>query len=904
MTLAHPEALLLVPLFALLLRRGLWPRPLVGALRVLLVTLLALAVARPGYGTVDDGRDVVLVVDRSRSMPDDGLERARELAARIAERLPDGDRIGVVAFANGAHVISPPQTELRWPDEVAPIDRDGSDLAAGLQAALALVEDGRQATLLVFSDGEVTGDDALSAARIAARRSIRVDVEPVPRAAGRDAAIGDVRAPAEAPIDAPFAVEATVLTTTATNVTWRLLVDGEPRQSGAAQLRAGRNVLQVQHRLREAGEHLVAFECSMPGDVIAQNDRGLAVVRATDRTRVLCVTPGGREDRLSGSLQALGIDVVVHAPETAPLTLAQLDGFAAVVLENVAAARLPVGGMRALRTWVRDLGGGLLMTGGDQSFGVGGYHLSPVEDVMPVTMEIREEQRAFGLAMAIALDRSGSMAARVGDSSKMQLANRGAAGAIELLSEIDAVAVLAVDTSADVVVERRAVDDAAQLVERVRSIETGGGGIYVEEALRACVAQLDGATQQNKHVVLFADATDAEEPGEYADYLPELVEQGFTVSVIGLGDDTGRDAQLLEDLARLGGGRCQFVADATELPRVFAQETIQVTRSSLVEEPTGVVVEPALQLLGALPADVPALGGYSIGWLRERSERGMVSDDERTAPLLAHWQCGLGRAAAFLGEADGELTGDWRAWSGYGDFFATVVRWLCGGSTAGVFVDARREGDVGVYELEVEAERAALLDRAQGTRTAPDGTTHELVLRPVAPGVVQVRVPLAQAGVHRAAVRIGDETLRLPPLCLPYSAEWSQQLDARAGERALRRLARRTGGAVSPSTQQVLDGPRASLGRRELDVWLLLLALVVFVAEVAVRRLQVQLPALRLRRAAGEATRAARTPKVRPAAKRARDDEADDGGAAAGAGDDDELLGALARAHRRGRKRV
>ncbi|MCA8967748.1 MAG: VWA domain-containing protein, partial [Planctomycetes bacterium] len=176
-------------------------------------------------------------------------------------------------------------------------------------------------------------------------------------------------------------------------------------------------------------------EVTLPGDRAPQNDRGLTLLRATARPRVLCVTPGGREDRLTRTLRAAGIEVQVSAPESAPLTLASLDGCRAVVLENVAASLLPANSLSALATWVRDLGGGLLMTGGRDGFGPGGYHQSPVESVMPVTMDVREEQRRFGLALVIALDRSGSMRASAGDRTKMELADTGAAAAIFSLPE-------------------------------------------------------------------------------------------------------------------------------------------------------------------------------------------------------------------------------------------------------------------------------------------------------------------------------------------------------------------------------------------------------------------------------------------------------------------------------------
>src|SRR5690606_34930201 len=175
----------------------------------------------------------------------------------------------------------------------------------------------------------------------------------------------------------------------------------------------------------------------------------------------------------------------------------------------------------------------------EASFGPGGYHRTPVEDVLPVTMEIRQEQRRFSLALAIALDRSGSMQAAVGSGeTKMDLANRGTVAAIELLGPLDSLAVIAVDSSAHVVRPMAPVEDRAAIIDRVRRIESMGGGIFVFTAIEAMAKELAAAPQKTKHMVLFADAADAEEPGRYADLVPKLHASGITLSVIALGDVT------------------------------------------------------------------------------------------------------------------------------------------------------------------------------------------------------------------------------------------------------------------------------------------------------------------------------------------------------------------------------
>jgi len=845
-TFAMPEAFLLVPLAALVCKRRLWPRPFVGVLRVMMLLLATALLAQPYLPGEADGRDIVLVLDRSRSMPAQGIAQAQELAAQIADHLRAGDRLGVVGFGRKPAIELVPQAPFQWPGTARTIDADGSDVAAAVDAGLSLVPPGRHGSLLVVSDGEHTGGDLEGAARAARRAGIRIDTQLVPRAVGADVAVADVQAPSACAIGEPFAVAAVVFAGTAGTAHWRLLADGAVLREGDAVLQSGRNVLQFRRALLEPGLHELVVEVSRAGDVVQQNDRGLAVVRAVSSPRILCVTPKGRDDRLTRSLQALGLDVVVAAPQTAPLSLSELDAVRCVVLEDVAAGDLPQVGMRHLATWVRDLGGGLLMTGGKASFGVGGYHRSPVEEVLPVTMEMREQQRRFGLAMAIALDRSGSMQVSVGSETKMQLADRGAAAAIELLSPIDGVAVIAIDSGPHVVVPMQPVSDKAALTAKVRQIESMGGGIYIGEALHAAARQLAASNQQNRHVLLFADAADSEEPADYKTFVPDLVKAGVTVSVIGLGSASDSDSKLLEEIAKLGQGRCQFVADATELPRVFAQETIQVARSSMVEEPAAVLVLPALRTLGDMPDAFPQVGGYSMAWRRPRAELALQTADDEKAALLAHWQVGLGRAAAFLGEADGPVSGGLADWDGYGDFFGTLARWLCGGQTPGLFVEARREGSVGVISLEVEAQLAASLDTARGVLTTPDGRSLDLLLERVGPGRLVARVPLERDGVYRSAIAVAGTTLRVPPLCLPYSPEWAVQPDARAGERVLRRLALSTGGSVQPTVDAVLAGPRRSLGRIDLGPWCAAFAVFVLLLEILVRRLQIVLPAFAL----------------------------------------------------------
>lgn len=846
----HPEAFLLGVGVVLLLRRRLLAGPFVTVLRFALLLVVLALLADPWVEGRTSGRDLVLVVDRSRSMPDTTLDTVAELAALAQAQARPGDRIGMVVFGRDVAVEQAPVGNPSYQPPRKVVDPDGTDLAKALDAGLVLIPPNRPGSLLLVSDGEGTGRDVGPAARRALRRAIAIDAVVLRRPGGFDLAVEEVAVPHEAAVGEPVQVSVWVRSDRAVEAPVRVLRDGQEIARGRRRFRRGLSCLRFRDRPSEAGVHLYEVRVALEDDRVDENNRARAVLRVVGRYRVLCVTPGGRADRLTRSLEAAGLDVVVAAPAVAPLTLNALDGFRAVVLEDVPLEDLPVGSDETLSHWVRDLGGGLLMTGGRASFGPGGYHRTSIEDALPVTMEIRQEQRRFFLAMAIALDRSGSMAMAVpGGGTKMDLANLGACAAVDLLGRVDEIAVLAVDSIPHLVVPLTSAAEKEGICRAIRRIESGGGGIFTNTAIRAAARQLQDATHGTKHIVLFADAADAEEPGDYEKLVPALVRAGITVSVIGLGRPVDSDAELLRDVARLGRGRCFFAEDAAELPRLFAQETIQVARSSIVEEPTTVLALPDLITIGALiGATFPSVGGYSIAYLEPGAQQGLVTRDDTTSPLLSFKQYGLGRSAAWLGIADGELSGEMATWDGYADFFSTLVRWVAGTQAIDdVYAEVVRRGHEAVLSVEVDAGREDLLAGLEARVLDPEDDVHALPLVRVDDTRLEARFPLPSEGIYRPVLRLADERiLRLPAMTLPYSPEYEPRFDPAEGERTLRCIVRIAEGRLDPPAAELFAGSRTGRGATSLGSTLAWVALGLLLAEIAVRRLGLRSPAVRL----------------------------------------------------------
>jgi len=395
-------------------------------------------------------------------------------------------------------------------------------------------------------------------------------------------------------------------------------------------------------------------------------------------------------------------------------------------------------------------------------------------------MELRGEHRKLAVALAIVLDRSGSMGAAVaGGLTKMDLANAGAARSLQLLGPSDAAAVFAVDSEAHQVLPlARLGDERDRAVDAVSRIASGGGGIFVYRGLEAAWRELREAEVGQRHVILFADAADAEEPGDYPALVGEMVAGGTTLSVIGLGTPADRDADLLMGLAALGNGRIFFSADAATLPALFAQETVAVARSAFLEETVAVETHTEWRELAARPlAGLDAVDAYNLSYLREGASAALSSADEHEAPLVAFWRRGAGRAAAVSFPLGGDGSERVRAWPGYGDFAQTLARWLMGTPLPpGLGLRTRLEGT----HLELEL----LFDRSWQERLAhsparillagaPDKEASELVWERLAPGHFKASAPLETGRHYRGAVAIGETQLPFGPLEVAREAEWS-----------------------------------------------------------------------------------------------------------------------------------
>ncbi|MEY2880656.1 MAG: hypothetical protein RLZZ15_3036 [Verrucomicrobiota bacterium] len=808
-------------------------------LRAAALIALVLALAAPRVRLASAGLDLWVLADRSDSAAGAMAAQGREIETILERARGTDDRVHFVDFAG----------EAVRRDRGDPVFAGGlhqTRMGAALEYTLGEMAAGRAARLLVITDGFATEPLGVAAEKIL-RSGVPLDFRLLTEPAAADWRVAGVSAPPRVLAGESFLVEFAIAGQGDAEIPWEIVRGGRVAASGTAAARAGVAHVRLTDRLGAGGAVRYEARIKPASDAHPENNTGTAWVEVAGGPRVVLVT-NYPDDPLVALLGAQGL-TVERVTDASALGAARLAGARAVVIHNVHAQKIAREFLAALDFFVREQGGGLWMIGGENSFGSGGYFASAVDELLPVSMELRKEQRKLATALAIAMDRSGSMSMAAGAGlTKMDLANSGAARAVELLGELDAVSIHAVDTKPHEVVALAQVGpNRTRITESVRRVVSQGGGIVLHAGLRAARAELEKATTGSRHMILFADANDSRQDlGDYLAAVDELRKIDATVSVIGLGTEYDRDADVLKNVAERGGGRIFFSADAAELPAIFAQETVSIARSAFVKEATGTLGTPGwAEVAARAPAWLATVDGYNLSYLRPGATASLVTTDDFAAPLVATWQRGAGRVAAVSFPLGGSFSAKARAWAGYGDFVQTLSRWLAGDDAPpGLALRSDLDGERLTVELLYDetwnarvAQTPPTAMLAENGGAAAAVATRALVWEKIEPGRLRATVALAPGKMARGAVRVGATGLAFGPVAVSSSAEWSYD---RARLAELRALSARSGGQERLDLAQVWRAPRP-ITWRDVRAWALALWAVLFVADAALTRLGISL---------------------------------------------------------------
>ncbi|MGP1347933.1 MAG: VWA domain-containing protein [Phycisphaerales bacterium] len=853
--------------------------------RLLVICLVSMALSEPSWR--DEARDVALtvVLDRSASMPDQASEAVTEfLGQALGNADPARSRLGVITAAAAPRIESVPSRGVRPEDAWNRIidaglgtgDRDSTDLASAVRTALAVTPGDAGGRVLLISDGNETAGALLTAAEIARAQGVPIDVMPIRYEIEREVVLERLVAPTEARMGQSTRLRFVVRSTHETDVEIALEADGrvydltpnEPGLTRVERLNPGVNVIEAPITLDNAQPY--RFSATVrpldpSADAIVENNRSMAVTFVHGRGRVLIYSNNFAEaEQLTRTLTEAEIGVQLSAPDLGPSTFDELQQYSAVVLMNVSAGDFAPQRVRDLARYVSETGGGLVMIGGPRSLGAGGWSGSEVAEVLPVLLDPPQRRNLPRGALALVIDSSGSMYSPVGNTglNQMEIAKAGALAAARALSPQDLITVVSFSGTYRVDLPLQEVEGSP--VDRAINRLDSGGGTNMWPALEHAARILGEAQAGQKHMIVLTDGQSS--GGDFQRLIRGLQNNNISLSAISIGDFA--DDPVLNNLALAAGGtfyKVSGAANIAKLPQLFIKEA-QIVRRALIWEGdpfAPVVTDRAAEPMRNMPSSLPAVSGYII-----TTDRGGLSQitarapTEEADPIVAQWQFGLGRAMVFTSDATTRWSTAWTTWAGFRAFWDQHIRWVMRPTgSADVQTVLQPDGDrtrVILNALESDGDPMNF-GRFMARVLRPDGTGEPVELIQTGPGRYEGRFDTPEAGAYLFAATYesasdagsaeGGQPVRGSVLASTTRAFADEHRAERDNTPLLQQVAEMTGGRVLAGDvdgEPLFDraGVSMPVALSPIHLLLLVIAVGVFVADVGVRRVRVDLRAI------------------------------------------------------------
>jgi len=814
---------------------GAWRRWVAFVLRVLVLAAIVLALAGLELLYPIDGMNVFFVLDRSDSVPSAQQESAREYVNKVAKLKKGVDKSGVIVFGSDASIELMPSGDLDLKKVQAVVGTERTDLAAAIRLGTAAFPETGQKRLVLLTDGNENAGDALAAV-LAGNRQLGVSVDVVPLGAARanDVSVQKLQLPGKLKKGQTFETKIFVQADQATPATVRLFRNDQLLGEQKVELAAGKNLFSFPQSLPDPGYYSYDVQVDAPNDPLPQNNHASAFATVSGDPRILIVSADPEQDKqLAAALQFSRLQTKLVGISGFPGTLGEMQSYDAIFISNLAAGDLGLDRQRLLESAVRDFGVGLVCIGGDQTYAAGGYRGTPLESTLPVSMELDSKKVLPNGAVALIMH---GMEFNNGN----QVARDCAQGVLATLGPSDEMGVLLWDGSVHWVFNLQKLGTHKRdLAEQIAGMNQGDM-VDFAGPLKEAHASLKKSTANLKHIIIFSDGDPQAPP---SDLMDAIVADHITVSTIMISGHVGPDSMIY--MADRGKGRFYNVTSPNDLPQVFVKEAAVILKSAIYEEPFKPQLRSISEVVRGIGAgEYPKLLGYVATTPKPRAETPLWT--EKGDPLLAHWQYGLGRAVAFTSDAKPKWGKLWLNWDKYRQFWSQVGQWSMrrlenADFNAEVTVE-RGEGVIDVNAADAQGNYRNFLN-LQAIVVSPKGERQTVHVEQTGPGHYEARFPTKEVGSYVLNLtELKDGEVRATQR-LGASVNYSPEFNALTPNLSLlRRLAESGKGKIlDPATPEVnaFSHDRARTRQpRPLWEWLLRFAVVMFVLDVGVRRIQ------------------------------------------------------------------
>ncbi len=841
----RPYFLILLPIVAavvLYIARGLRIRDKAKknkyiAFRIFVMWLLVLALSGVSLGKRQDKTTTIFLVDVSDSMSSHRDEIQSYLAKVIAD-MPKKNQMGIVVFG-GSTEVEQFVTDQRIFTEFGthPVTT-ATNVENAIATALSIFPSDTAKRLVLISDGQENEGSMMNMATSLQSQNVELAVLPMKTEIGDEVYVDNVTVPDTIRIGDSYAITVTIVSNVDTEAKLSLFSGRTLKGEEEVRLNAGENQFVFYDTADENGFRSYRVQVQAAKDTMTVNNEYSAFAQIEAKAKVLLVEGiKGEGKALEKAFEAGGVFYDIVTPTGAPTTMNQMMEYKSIVLLNVYYDDLKPGFVNNIKSYVKDFAGGLVAIGGDNSFALGGYRDTVLEEVLPVNMDLEGERQIPKMELVLVIDHSGSMSAASSDNSGitcLDLAKAAAVKALETLRKTDAIGVLAFDDTYTWVVEPQEAEDTEAISGKIAGIEVNGGTM-IYPALEAAAKKMADSDAQLKHIILLTDGQDSY--NNYDSLCETISDAGITVSSVAVGRDA--NANLLQSLAEKCGGRYYYTDINQGLPRIFAKEVYLSAKEYLINERFTPVVVNNHEIIGSLSEGAPALSGYIASTAKPTATRILVS--HKDDPILTVWQYGLGKAVSWNSDASGKWSSQWALWEKYPVFWKNVIDYTI--TDTGLNEDSLEVVQEGSHATVTYTTKEFSADtKVSAVCTDEKGNASEIEFDPVSPGKYEAKLKTEEVGVYNIALKnqSGEEVVKSvnTATAMQYSAEYrfSERVDS------MSKLTVLSGGReITMEDEIFLPIKQMVKANYNIGNLLLVLALCIFMLDVVERRLNLAL---------------------------------------------------------------
>ncbi|MBN2325879.1 MAG: VWA domain-containing protein [Candidatus Omnitrophica bacterium] len=815
------------------------------ALRTLVLLFFILTLAEVELVDKGESLTVLFAIDRSTSVPADQQQFSLAYVQDQLMKIPEGDSAGILFFGKEAVLEENPGENVTLQEYQAILNAEGTDIEAAINLGMAAFPEGAQKRIVLITDGNQTQGDAIAAAQRAAANGIDLRIMPLQYASSQEVLVEDISIPNQIQEKEPFKIRVIVNAQEAGPGVLRITENDQVIVEESVDLRPGKNAYWIPRSIEQAGVYTYTAVLEAENDRRPSNNRAQNFAFVKGTPHVLLIDPAPEEaSYLTAALTAEGIQVDLQTPEGLPGTLRELQMYDSVVLSNAPAADFSTSQLQMLETAASDLGVGLVMIGGPDSFGAGGYQDTPVEKALPVSMDVKQRRIIPSGALVLILHsceipQGNYWAQEIAKAALDSLSRNDYIGVLRYSSGIGESWLFPLEMAGNKRKQKTAIDGLA----------FGGMGDMpsfastMEMALKA-LTDKEKVQANIKHMVILSDGDPARPSQALID---SIVEANISISTVCINPHGQADVDTMFQLAKEGKGNAYHVKNNRNLPRIFTKEAMTVRRNLILEETFTPQVTYFSEVLQGFEEGFPALEGYVVTSPKSGAETVLIT--HKKDPLLAHWRYGLGKTAAFTSDAKARWGSHWLEWDNYARFWSQLVRWTLRTGRQDQFqIQTSVEGDRVKCIVDALTDEGGFLNELAFNAAVidPKYQTKDFEMRQTEPGRYMGYFPTNESGSYLISMTYegpdGMEGSLTSGASIPYSPEHTS---TRQNDLVLKQLTDVSGNEYLTAEAGVFEHNLKSTGDM-LALWPYFLgaAICLFFFDIAVRRVFFELTQL------------------------------------------------------------